>query len=264
MARVGYFNVRRGMTTRGYTLALSSDSARWAVIRLWDKAKNLGGAFDSEEQLAEEMGRYYRHVAELRAKGWLEGPEGLDVHDWQEDQVDPDPSAAERQRKHRALVAGNRDKSQNETVTSHKTKRDFAVTSRPSRAPARMTTETETETELTPIPPTGALAVTRPDVEAVCDRLADRIEENGSKRPNVAGWRDEARRLLDIDRRPLDEVLALIDWCQSDSFWRANIMSVGKLRTKYDQLRLQSQRQPALSATGQRMARLQRIAEGGA
>lgn len=81
----------------------------------------------------------------------------------------------------------------------------------------------------------------RLDVEQLCSRLADRIVENGSKRPNVtARWKREARLILDVDQRPLEQALRLIDWCQASTFWRANIMSIPKFRQKYDQLRLQA------------------------
>lgn len=103
-SRYAYFRVRRGWSTAGYTLELSSDSARMAVIRLWDQGKAVSGSFDSEAQLREVMGRYYRFVPELRKKGWLDG---LDIHDWDEDQVAADPSAAERQRRRRAKMSGD-------------------------------------------------------------------------------------------------------------------------------------------------------------
>ncbi len=84
----------------------------------------------------------------------------------------------------------------------------------------------------------------RPDVEEVCRHLADRVEENGSKRPTVtAKWRDAARLLLDQDGRTVEQVLKAIDWCQDDEFWRANVLSLPKLRDKYDQLRLAAQRE---------------------
>jgi hypothetical protein len=35
-------------------------------------------------------------------------------------------------------------------------------------------------------------------------------------------------------------VLIAIDWCQSDPFWRANILSMPKLREKYETLRLRA------------------------
>jgi hypothetical protein len=49
--------------------------------------------------------------------------------------------------------------------------------------------------------------------------------------------------MLDRDERTEDDVHGAIDWCQNDEFWRGNVLSVPKLREKYDQLRLQAQRQ---------------------
>lgn len=87
-------------------------------------------------------------------------------------------------------------------------------------------------------------AVRRGDVERICDHLADRIEANGSKRPTITkGWRDAARLMLDRDKRTEDDVHGAIDWCQDSDFWRGNVLSLPKLREKYDQLRLQAQRQ---------------------
>jgi hypothetical protein len=78
----------------------------------------------------------------------------------------------------------------------------------------------------------------RADVEALCTRLRDRMIANGDKVPPISKqWRDEARRLLDIDKRPLDKALALIDWATADAFWRANVRSMPKFRKQYDQLR---------------------------
>jgi hypothetical protein len=83
----------------------------------------------------------------------------------------------------------------------------------------------------------------REDVARICEHLASRIEANGAKRPTVTSkWRDAARLMLDRDQLTETEVMGAIDWCQADEFWRANILSLPKLREKYDQLRLQAQR----------------------
>lgn len=83
----------------------------------------------------------------------------------------------------------------------------------------------------------------RADVEKICRHLADRIEDNGSKRPNISKkWRDEARRLIDLDGRTVEQIIRAIDWCQDDGFWKANILSMPTLREQYDQLRLHAQR----------------------
>lgn len=91
-------------------------------------------------------------------------------------------------------------------------------------------------------PPSSPAAPPREDVESICTLLADLVESNGSKRPTItARWRTEARLLLDKDGRPLAEVERLIRWCQSDPFWRTNILSIPTFRDKYDQLRLKAQ-----------------------
>lgn len=79
----------------------------------------------------------------------------------------------------------------------------------------------------------------RVDVNELCTLLADRVEQNTGRRPNVTKtWRREARLLLDRDGRTVDQVRAVIDWCQADSFWRSNVLGMPKLRDKFDQLTL--------------------------
>ena len=94
----------------------------------------------------------------------------------------------------------------------------------------------------------ASVIASRPDVERLCVHLADRIEANGSKRPPIGKkWRDAARLMIDRDHRTEQQVMAAIDWCQENEFWRSNILSMPKLREKYEQLRLQAGRKPAAS-----------------
>lgn len=80
-----------------------------------------------------------------------------------------------------------------------------------------------------------------PLADALCERLAELMVANGCKQPEIKErWRDEARRLLDIDKRPFDKAMALLEWCQNDPFWKSNIHSMPKFRTQYDQLRLRA------------------------
>ena len=59
--------------------------------------------------------------------------------------------------------------------------------------------------------------------------------------------------MLDRDGRTPEQVSAAIDWCQANDFWRSNVLSMPKLREKYDQMRLQATRQSA-AAPGQRLS----------
>lgn len=103
--------------------------------------------------------------------------------------------------------------------------------------------------------PSTALDVSlRPDVERLCDHLATRIAEDGSKRPSIGKtWRDAARLLIDKDSRTEAEVHAAIDWSQDHAFWRTVILSMPNLRDKYDQMRKQ-----AMSETSPQKSRQQR------
>lgn len=81
-------------------------------------------------------------------------------------------------------------------------------------------------------------------VDALCKLLADLIEQNGSKRPTVTkAWQDACRLMIERDDRDPVKITNAIKWCQADEFWRANILSMPKLREKYDQIRLAAQRQ---------------------
>lgn len=83
----------------------------------------------------------------------------------------------------------------------------------------------------------------RPDVEEICRHMADAIEANGSRRPVITkAWRTAARLLLDKDGRTVDQVHTAIDWCQTDEFWRGNVLSMPTLRRQYDRLRLAASR----------------------
>lgn len=80
--------------------------------------------------------------------------------------------------------------------------------------------------------------------EALVRVLREGVLANG--RPehlvNTNGWYDPARLLLDRDKRDFAEAGELIAWCQRDSFWRANVLSMDTFRKQYDKLRLQRDR----------------------
>jgi phage replication O-like protein O len=64
------------------------------------------------------------------------------------------------------------------------------------------------------------------------------------KEPNLESWANEIRLMIENDKRSGERVKAIMEWCQSDSFWRSNILSPGKLREKFDQLELRMGKSP--------------------
>ena len=65
-------------------------------------------------------------------------------------------------------------------------------------------------------------------------RITDRQVEN---------WAREADLMLRQDGRTGEEILSVMEWSQRDHFWRTNILSMGKLREKFDQLTLKKRRE---------------------
>lgn len=171
---------------------------------------------------------------ELESAGLVEvAPDGSRImHDYLEHQRSADEVAAMREQRREAGRKGGQAKAAR-----------LANAKRPAKQVAKQTSSksvasTETETE---VPSNEG---TRRDVEAICKHLADRIEANGSKRPSIGkGWLDAARLMLDADGKTEQQVHAAIDWCQDSEFWRGNILSLPKLREKFDTLRLQAQRE---------------------
>lgn len=84
-------------------------------------------------------------------------------------------------------------------------------------------------------------ATPRPEVEQLLDLLDEGIEANGAKKPTRTKKNtDAARLLLDRDGWTVEQVSWMIRWATRDEFWRRNILSMSKLREKFDQLKLQS------------------------
>lgn len=87
-------------------------------------------------------------------------------------------------------------------------------------------------------------APARPDVEAVCDHMADSVAARTGRRPRITKrWRDAARLMIDRDNRPTDQIHAAIDWVAQSDFWAANILGLPKLREKWDTIYLQARRE---------------------
>lgn len=185
------------------------------------------------------------------------GERGWRFHDWSHFQPSAAVNAAKRAAEHEAGLRGNHKRWH---VARKISDPDCEYCYRvPDQEPDRVPDEERIGVpESPPIPPVpvpdptttsnevvGASAP-RADVLRVCEYLADAIVENGSKRPAITkGWHDQARKMIDLDGRSEESILRAIDWCQrGDSdrsrFWRPNVMSITKLRAKFDQMRLQA------------------------
>lgn len=68
--------------------------------------------------------------------------------------------------------------------------------------------------------------------------LYELIKENNPqfKAPNLDNWCGHVDKMLRIDKRSVDDIEAVIRWCQEDNFWHKNILSTDKLRKQFDKL----------------------------
>jgi len=56
------------------------------------------------------------------------------------------------------------------------------------------------------------------------------------KQPKLQEWARDIDLMIRIDKRSIQDIESVIRWCQSNPFWKFNILSTEKLREKYDQL----------------------------
>lgn len=84
-----------------------------------------------------------------------------------------------------------------------------------------------------------------PDIENLALRLADFILFNNPKNVSLAPdkrkktillWCADIDKLHRVDKQSIGDIIAVIEWCQKDNFWKNNILSASKLRKQWDKL----------------------------
>jgi predicted phage replisome organizer len=63
---------------------------------------------------------------------------------------------------------------------------------------------------------------------------------NAKTPDNIDKWAAEIDKMLRLDKREFQDIQKVIEFCQSDTFWMANVLSTKTLRAKFDTLFLQS------------------------
>jgi hypothetical protein len=53
---------------------------------------------------------------------------------------------------------------------------------------------------------------------------------------NLQSWADDCRKLLELDKVEKSLIRDVIDWATTDDFWKTNILSASKLRSKFQDL----------------------------
>ncbi|MDJ0337435.1 hypothetical protein [Cryobacterium sp. PH31-O1] len=253
-----WFNVDDGFPTSPKVLSIPRGE-RMAAVGLWtiagaSCAKHLTDGHIQTFML-DEWGADPLSAEALVASGlWETTPQGFVFHDWEgwqrtREEVEG-KREAERLRKKTWRENRADQKANHVPPLSHGTDSGTdalvpRVSQHPNQAkpsptkPSRLSTK-ELLVDDSPEP----ISELRPEVERLCILLRDLVVANGSKVPVIGpSWHTAARLMLVADGRDVDAAERLMRWCQADSFWRGNVLSMPKFRKGYDQIRLHAERQ---------------------
>jgi hypothetical protein len=256
-----YFKLDVGYLTNPKVLSILDESPTAVLLHIGSigyAAQHLTDGIVPIKALLRSTGATEVDAELLLAAGlWVDGPTGgkAEVHDYLEHQRS---STEVKGASEKAKRAASRRWDASSNAVSNASSMPDAMPDASESAMPREKREREEREKINAAdaaaPTTGAsldIVTTAPDVERICNHLADAIETNGSKRPNIGkSWHTSARLMLDKDKRTEQEIHGAIDWCQADPFWRGVILSLPKLREKFDTLRLQAQRQKSVPRPG--------------
>jgi hypothetical protein len=85
----------------------------------------------------------------------------------------------------------------------------------------------------------------RPDIEQVISSFSQLLEANDVKHKPGKSWHGAARLLIDKDGYTPEQIIFVARFATTDPFWRSNILSLPKLRDKFEQLKIKAQTTPA-------------------
>jgi len=216
----------------------------WTIAGSWSNA-NLTDGFVPDYMLPRFAEGASEHAEKLVAVGlWRRAKGGYRFHDWSTYQESRETRLKKREAwrdKKAGQRAGQNDKSSKGSSRGRVSQGDTQGDSKGDSSGESRLSHSHSHSSS----PNGE-EVPRDDVMRICTHLADKIESNGSIRPDIGKtWLTAARLLIDKDRRDVASIIDVIDWCQADGFWRGNVMSMPTLREKFDRLRLASERPAA-------------------
>ncbi|MFE4229159.1 hypothetical protein ACFRJ8_14870 [Arthrobacter sp. NPDC056886] len=81
----------------------------------------------------------------------------------------------------------------------------------------------------------------RPDVEQVISSFSELLKANDVKHKPGQAWRTAARLLIDKDGYTPEQILYVARFATTDEFWKSNILSIPKLREKFEALKIKAQ-----------------------
>lgn len=79
----------------------------------------------------------------------------------------------------------------------------------------------------------------------LAELLWEHVKTNfpNTKEPNLESWANDIRLMMEQDDRTIAEIKGVIEWSQKHDFWYANIRSAKKLRSQYETMYAQADRE---------------------
>lgn len=68
------------------------------------------------------------------------------------------------------------------------------------------------------------------------------LQNNPSAKVKDSGWGDIVRLMVERDKRTLEQIDAVIEWSQGDDFEKTNVLSMKKIRERFDSLTMKMKR----------------------
>jgi hypothetical protein len=81
----------------------------------------------------------------------------------------------------------------------------------------------------------------RPDIDQVIQGFSALLTANDVKHKPGQSWHNAARLLIDKDGYTPERILFVAQFATTDDFWRSNVLSLPKLREKFEQLKIKAQ-----------------------
>ena len=223
----------------------------WVISGSWSAQEELDGLVP--DFMLEEWGAKPESIEWLiKVELWEEYSDGARFANWGEYQPTKAELEENRQKERDRKAAWRAEKARRDAERkANASQRDTHGTDTSVPAESPLTRPDPARPDPTPLEvPKGTSSseiaeAIRPDVKALLDLLDEELEANEVRtlpkrnKANVTAM----RLLIDKDKFEPEQVARIIMWCQSNSFWRGNIMSASKLREKFEQLRAHANRE---------------------
>ena len=237
-------------------MAGNSAMGLWVRAGSWSSAQLTNGfipahmanamAADGKTMVSHDLPSFAIDLpSELIASGlWQKVEGGFQFHDWTEFQPDAKEEKSKREdvRKARS-AAGKRGAEARWNPAGSDSKQHGKSNGKPM---ANAFTDdgkpmAPTRPDPTPIEEAKASSpATRPDVQEVIDCLSAALKGNDVKFTVGKSWHTDARRLIDTDKYTVEQIRYVIRFATTDEFWKSNVLSMSKLRAKFEQLKLKA------------------------